>query len=228
MKDISELAEKLELTSFNNLELLEQSMVHRSYINEHEFKLGHNERLEFLGDAVLELVVSKDLYEKFPDKPEGQLTSIRAALVRKETLGEVADELQLHEYLKLSRGEAKSASNQMAILSNSVEALIGSIYLDQDLEVAQNFIEKYILSKTKRVLESGEHIDAKSQFQELAQKKDRSTPSYKVMSESGPDHNKIFEVAALINDKEIARGSGNSKQAAEMAAATAALEKYDK
>jgi len=225
MEDLQKLREKLDIT-FNNPDLLEQAFVHRSYLNEHAFPLGHNERLEFLGDAVLELIVSNYLYKKLPDKPEGELTAIRAALVRRETLKEVADELEFHKYLKLSRGEAKSAANQAAILSNTVESLIGAIYLDQGVPAAEKFINQYLIPKTDAIIAANSYIDAKSHLQELAQEKEGFTPIYQVVSESGPDHNKIFEVAVMIGKKEWGRGTGNSKQTAEMSAASDALLRY--
>ena len=225
MEDLQQLQEKLGI-KFADPNLLEQAFVHRSYLNEHECASGHNERLEFLGDAVLELVVSDYLYKLLPDKPEGDLTAIRAALVRRETLKDVADELEFHKYLKLSRGEAKSAANQAAILSNTVESVIGAIFLDQGIPAASKFIHQYLISKTEQIIQAQTYIDAKSHLQELAQEKDSFTPTYQVVNESGPDHNKIFEVAVMIGKKEWGRGTGNSKQTAEMAAATDALQRY--
>ena len=201
--------------------------MHRSYLNEHELTMGHNERLEFLGDAVLELIVSNFLYQQFPDKPEGDLTAIRAALVRRETLRDVAEELEFHKFIKLSKGEAKSAANQAAILSNAVEAVIGAIYLDLGLTAAEKFIQQFIIPKTEAIMASQTYIDAKSHLQELTQEKEGITPIYKVTNESGPDHNKIFEVAVFIGNKELARGTGNSKQAAETDAAAHALIRYE-
>jgi len=224
-----EYLEKIEQrigVKFNDSGLLEQAFVHRSYLNEHKFPLGHNERLEFLGDAVLELIVSEDLYKQLPDKPEGELTAVRAALVRRETLKEIADELEFHKYLKLSRGEAKSAANQAAILANAVEAVIGAIFLDQGIPAAEKFVKQFVLPKTAEIIKSQAYIDAKSHLQEISQEKDSLTPIYKVVNESGPDHNKVFEVAVFIGSKEWGRGAGNSKQTAEMAAASDALQRY--
>ncbi len=226
MEDLKLLTEQLGIT-FNNPALLEQALVHRSYLNEHELTMGHNERLEFLGDAVLELIVSNFLYQQFPDKPEGDLTAIRAALVRRETLRDVAEELEFHKFIKLSKGEAKSAANQAAILSNAVEAVIGAIYLDLGLPAAEKFIQQFIIPKTDTIMASQTYIDAKSHLQELTQEKEGITPIYKVTNESGPDHNKIFEVAVFIGNKELARGTGNSKQAAETDAAAHALIRYE-
>ena len=223
--NLLDLSNKLGIT-LDNPALLEQAFVHRSYLNEHKFPLGHNERLEFLGDAILELIISEYLYKTFPDKPEGELTAIRAALVRRETLREVADELEFYKYLKLSRGESKSAANQAAILSNTVEALIGAIYLDQGITAAEKFIQQYLIPKTDQIIQAQAYIDAKSHLQEIAQEKDGLTPTYQVVNEEGPDHNKTFEVMVSIGDKEWGRGTGNSKQSAEMAAAADALGKY--
>ena len=166
--NLTELISKLGL-ELNNPALLEQAFVHRSYLNEHELTMGHNERLEFLGDAVLELIVSNFLYQQFPDKPEGDLTAIRAALVRRETLRDVAEELEFHKFIKLSKGEAKSAANQAAILSNAVEAVIGAIYLDLGLPAAEKFIQQFIIPKTDTIMASQTYIDAKSHLQELTQ-----------------------------------------------------------
>ncbi|MFA5270524.1 MAG: ribonuclease III [Patescibacteria group bacterium] len=226
MTPLSTLEKQLDI-KFKKPILLEQAFVHRSYLNENDFKPGHNERLEFLGDAVLELVVTEYLYNKFTEKPEGELTALRSALVKKETLKQISDELKLYQYLKLSKGEAKSVSNQTTILANVVEALVGAIFLDGGIKPAKEFLDKYLLPKLDVIMANQAYLDAKSQFQEVAQDKDGITPVYKVVAESGPDHSKIFEVAVCLGDKEIARGSGPSKQAAEMAAAEAALEQYD-
>lgn len=227
MEDSKEIENHLGI-KFNNPELLEQAFIHRSYLNEHEFPLGHNERLEFLGDAVLEIIVSEYLYIKYPEKPEGELTALRAALVRRETLYDIANQLEFYKYLKLSKGEAKNAANQIAILADTVEALIGAIYLDLGITVVKKFIEQHIILKIDQIIQTQTYIDAKSRLQELAQEKDGVTPIYKVADASGPDHNKTFKIAVFIGDKEWGRGNGNSKQAAEMAAATDALEKYIK
>jgi len=225
MTPLSTLEKQLDI-KFKKPILLEQAFVHRSYLNENEFEPGHNERLEFLGDAVLELVVTEYLYNKFTEKPEGELTALRSALVKKETLKQISDELKLYQYLKLSKGEAKNVSNQITILANVVEALVGAIFLDGGVKPAKGFLDKYLLPKLEVIMANQAYLDAKSQFQEVAQEKESITPIYKVVAESGPDHNKVFEVAVCLNEREIARGSGPSKQSAEMAAAEAALEKY--
>lgn len=225
MTPLSTLEKQLGI-KFNKPLLLEQAFVHRSYLNENEFEPGHNERLEFLGDAVLELVVTEYLYHKFTNKPEGELTALRSALVKKETLKQIADELKLYQYLKLSKGEAKSVNNQITILANVVESLVGAIFLDGGIKPAKEFLSAHLLPKLDVIVANQDYLDAKSQFQEIAQERDSITPIYKVVSESGPDHNKMFEIAVCLGDREIARGTGPSKQAAEMSAAEAALEQY--
>jgi len=223
MDDLQILETKLK-TKFKNKDLLQQAFIHRSYLNENDFYLGHNERLEFLGDAVLELIVTDYLYRKFPNKKEGELTALRSALVRRGTLAQVAEELKFHKYLKLSKGEAKTVNNQAAILSNTVEAFIGALYLDSGLESDKKFIEIYLLPKLDSIIASNLYIDAKSHLQEIMQERENATPTYKVIEESGPDHNKNFIVAVYVDDKELAQGNGNSKQAAQVDAATKALE----
>lgn len=225
MNSLKELENKIQI-NFHDPDLLQQAFIHRSYLNEYDSPLGHNERLEFFGDAVLELIVTEYLYQKFPDKGEGELTALRSALVKRDTLKEIADELEFHKYLKLSKGEAKTANYQATILSNTVEAFIGALFLDAGIKPVKNFLNQYLLSKLDIIIDTQAHIDAKSNFQEIAQEHDSITPTYQVVSESGPDHHKIFKVAVYIGEKEIAQGSGNSKQAAEVKAATKALKKY--
>lgn len=222
MSSFKTLEDKLHI-SFNNKDLLEQAFVHRSYLNENECSSGHNERLEFLGDAVLELVTTEQLYNQFPDKPEGELTALRSALVKRETLKEIADKLEFHKYLKLSRGEAKTANNQIAILANTVESFIGALFLDSGIEPVKRFLEQQLFPKIDKIIDTGAYIDAKSNLQEIMQEKDGVTPTYKILNESGPDHNKIFEVAVYIKDQQLATGKGNSKQAAEVDAAANAI-----
>lgn len=200
-------------------------MVHKSYVNEHKDESRkHNERLEFLGDAVLELVTTEFLYASFPEKGEGQLTTFRSALVKGKHLAQVARELDLGEYLLLSHGEEKSGGREKNyILANALEALIGAIYLDRGFLIAHKFISKFILTKLGDIISKGLHVDAKSKFQELSQDKVGVTPIYKVLSERGPDHNKIFEVGAFVADKLMGKGTGSSKQKAEQDAAIHAL-----
>jgi len=226
MAKLSELEKKLGVR-FKNPDLLQQAFVHRSYLNEHSFALGHNEKLEFLGDAVLELVVTEYLYQKFLDKTEGELTPLRSALVKRETLSATATELEFHKYLQLSKGEAKTVTNQTTILANTFEAFVGALFLDAGMKACEKFIHQFLLPKLQAIIKEQAYIDAKSYFQELAQEKENVTPTYQVVNEWGPDHSKTFEVAVCLGDQEIARGTGNSKQAAELDAASAALKVFD-
>jgi ribonuclease III len=227
MKDFSKLEKQIGV-KFNDINLLKQSVVHRSYLNEHpKFELHHNERLEFLGDAVLEIVVTEHLFRSFPDTPEGDLTNWRASLVNANMLAEVAHDVKLEEYLFLSRGETKDANSKARqyILANAVEAVIGAIYLDQKINVAKKFILKAIVSKLDNILANKLYQDPKSKFQEKAQEIYKLTPHYKVLKESGPDHDKIFEVGLYIDDKLIAQGKGSSKQEAQVDAAAKGIKK---
>lgn len=223
-----EQIEQIIGVTFKSEDLIKTACTHRSYLNEHRSTVKeHNERLEFLGDAVLELAVTDFLYRSFPKKPEGELTSWRAALVKTESLAALADELQVGQFLLMSRGEAKSGGRtRMALLANLVEAIIGAIYLDQGYQAAATFIEKNINSKLDAILKAGLHIDAKSHFQEIAQEKEGVTPHYEVLSETGPDHDKTFEVAVYLGEKLWGKGKGNSKQTAQQAAAQDALKNY--
>jgi len=225
MQDLGELEKTIGVT-FKNKETLQQALVHRSYLNENPgFHLDHNERLEFLGDAVLELVVTDHLYAHYK-LPEGELTNLRAAIVRGEMLAVIAGELKLDDFMLLSRGEKKDTGKaRHYILANAMEALIGAIYLDQGYEVAKLFIEEWVISKLAQVVATGTHIDNKSRFQELAQEKFRITPVYKVLKESGLDHAKEFIIGAFLGDKQMGEGSGTSKQEAQQVAAKQALEK---
>lgn len=212
---------------FKDKNLLRQVFVHRSYLNENAgFDLDHNERLEFLGDAVLELIVTKYLYKNYPN-PEGELTNWRSALVKGEMLASIAGTIGMGDYLFLSKGEQKSGGrSRQIILANTFEALIGAIYLDQGMGVATEFVNKYIIVKLNDILENRLYIDAKSRLQELIQEKEGFTPTYKVIGESGPDHDKRFNVGVFINDRMIGDGDGSSKQSAEQSAAAKALENY--
>lgn len=212
--------------TFKDKALLRQAFTHRSYINENKnVRLEHNERLEFLGDAVLELVITDFLYRNYAEKPEGELTTYRSALVNSITLSEVASNLTMNDFLLLSKGEAKDTGRaRQYILANTFEAVIGSIYLDQGYEMARTFIEKHILVFADKMIAKGNLVDAKSAFQEKAQEKVGTTPSYKLVRESGPDHDKSFTVAVFIGKDQIATGEGKSKQEAEQNAAVRALE----
>jgi ribonuclease-3 len=219
-KDFSGLEEKLGV-KFKNIDLIEQALVHRSYLNEHpDFRLGHNERLEFLGDAVVELVVTEYLYANYPN-PEGDLTNWRAALVNAVMLSGVCRDLGAEDYLFLSRGEAKDSGTKARqyILANAFEAIVGAIYLDQGYEVSKKFITERVLVKLPHILEHKLYLDPKSRFQEAAQDIAGVTPVYRVIEEKGPDHNKWFKVGVYINDELVAAGEGSSKQEAQVQAA---------
>ena len=226
MKDISILEKKLNL-KFKNKDLLTQAFVHRSYLNENsDFHLHHNERLEFLGDAVLELVVTEDLYQNYPKKPEGELTNWRAALVNSKILSVIAQELEFGDFMLLSKGQSKEAGKaRKYILANAFEAIIGAIYLDIGYDAAKQFIKKNLMKELPEIIEKGLYKDAKSRFQEEAQEKTSITPSYKVLKEWGPDHVKHFVIGVFLEKKLIAKGEGSSKQEAEEEAARNALEK---
>ncbi len=202
------------------------AITHRSYLNEHrEATQEHNERYEFLGDAVLELVVTDFLFEKYPEKPEGELTALRAALVNTVSLAEVASKLGVNDYLLLSKGEERDTGRaRQYILANTFESLIGGIYLDQGYAAAQDFIAKRLFDKTDSIAEKRLWQDAKSRFQELAQDAVSITPSYITLSQTGPDHDRVFTVGAFLGQEKIAEGKGRSKQEAEQSAAEKALE----
>ena len=210
---------------FKDKRLLAQAFTHRSYLNENRAAgLDHNERLEFLGDAVLELAVTKFLYTKYPEKPEGELTAYRAALVNTQSISEAGTKLGINESLLLSRGEAKDTGRaRQIILANAFEALIGSIYLDGGYDAAQKFIADQLFEKTDEVVEKRLWQDAKSRLQEIAQELSGITPKYELLNQSGPDHNKQFVVGAYIGSEKIATGEGHSKQEAEQDAAQKAL-----
>lgn len=223
MNEFAAHAQKLGLT-FANLELLEEALTHRSYLNENKTARAHNERLEFLGDAVLELAVTHYLYEKFPLKPEGDLTAFRAALVNTVSLAESAEQLGLNGMLRLSRGESKDTGRaRQIILANSFEALLGALYLDQGYAAAEVFLATHLYPKIDDIIRQRAWQDAKSRFQEIAQEKRGITPAYRTLAEEGPDHGKRFTVGVFLGDEEVARGEGLSKQEAEQEAARAAL-----
>lgn len=213
--------EEISGIEFLNKALLKQAFTHRSYINENRaLNLEHNERLEFLGDAVLELVTTDFLYKRFPEMNEGELTSLRSALVNADTCAVVATNLGANEFLLLSRGEGKDTGRaRQYILANTLEAIIGAIYLDQGFEKAQEFILKHVTPLTDNLIEKGTWIDAKSLFQEKSQEHASFTPQYKTIRESGPDHDKQFTVGVYIGSELIGQGEGKSKQDAEQEAA---------
>lgn len=214
--------------AFNDPTILATAFTHRSYVNEHKKSVDtHNERLEFLGDAVLELAVTRYLYNIYSE-PEGILTNWRSALVRTESIGAAATRLGFEPLLRLSRGEKRGSDRaRQQILANSFEAVIGAIYLDQGYDVAEKFILDNIVSTLPEILESGSWRDSKSYLQEVAQEKDSHTPVYKVLSEDGPDHDKIFTLGVFVGSKLLGSGSGSSKQAAQQKAAEEALQYYD-
>ncbi|MEX0924685.1 MAG: ribonuclease III [Candidatus Paceibacterota bacterium] len=224
-RDFTQFEEKAGVT-FQDKSLLQQAFTHRSYINEHKRSgAAHNERLEFLGDAVLELVITDFLYKKYPDKPEGELTSYRAALVNAQTCSDVAGELNLNDFLLLSKGESKDTGRaRQYILADMLEAVIGAIYLDQGYDKARDFIAAHLSPRIDEIVEKGNWIDAKSRFQEMAQEHAGITPVYQVVEESGPDHDKRFVVGVFLADEQVALGEGNSKQEAEQKAAERGLE----
>ncbi|OGY79998.1 MAG: ribonuclease III [Candidatus Kerfeldbacteria bacterium RIFCSPHIGHO2_02_FULL_42_14] len=224
-KDIQHL-EKILHIFFKNPDLLQQALIHRSYLNEHrDFPLAHNERLEFLGDAVLELIVTEYLYNQYPDQPEGGLTNWRASLVNSQMLATIAARLTLNDFLYLSRGEAKDASSKarQTILANAFEAVLGAMYLDQGWEVTKQFILQHVLSELPQILSQKLYVDPKSRFQEVAQEKLSFTPEYRVLHEEGPDHAKHFTVGVYLGRELIASGEGTSKQEAQIQAAAAGL-----
>jgi len=225
MEDFSKLEKELNI-SFQNKDLLIQAFCHRSYLNEHpNFEPGHNERLEFLGDAVLELVISQYLFAKYPKKDEGLLTSWRAALVNSKMLSLIAQELGFDRFLLLSKGERRETNKaRQDISADAFEAFIGALYLDQGYKVCKDFLEKHLVIKLPDILENEEFIDAKSRFQEIAQEKEKTTPHYEIVREWGPDHAKHFVSGVYLEDELVAQGDGVSKQEAEESAAKAGIE----
>lgn len=224
-KNLDKLEKEIGV-SFKNKDLLQQSLVHKSYLNEHpNCGFEHNERLEFLGDAVLELATTKHLYNNYPN-PEGELTVWRAALVNSKMLAEIASRLKLNDYLLLSKGELKDMGRaRQFILANTMEAVIGAVYLDAGFDKTEEFLKKHLLTELPIILEKKSYIDPKSFFQEKAQDKEGVTPNYEVLKENGPDHAKNFVVGVFLKDELIAKGKGPSKQVAQEKAAEAGLKK---
>lgn len=214
------------IPTFNNEKLLEQAFIHRSYINENaKTGLEHNERLEFLGDSVLELIVTDALYNRFKEAAEGELTAYRAGLVNMNTLSKVAIDMDFNSRMKLSKGEQKDVMSKarMSILADAYEAVLGAIYIDQGLEVARKFVTDTLMPELTDIIKYRLYKDPKSNLQERSQEDLSVTPVYKVMSESGPDHNKVFVSGVYFDTVLIAEGKGNSKHEAETAAAREAL-----
>ncbi len=224
MKDFSKLEAKLNI-EFKNKDLLKQAFCHRSYLNENpDFPLEHNERLEFLGDAVLELIVTEYLFKNYPGKTEGELTNWRSALVNSQMLSKVAKKLGFNDFLLLSKGEEKDVGKAREyILANTFEAFIGALYLDEGYESCQKFVLENLIIHLSEIIKKGLFKDPKSRFQEEAQERLKITPSYKVLEEWGPDHAKHFVVGVFLGDEMIAKGEGSSKQEAEEEAAKRAL-----
>ena len=212
-------------TQFGDLDLLRSAITHRSYLNEHkEATWDHNERLEFLGDAVLELVVTDFLFKKYSEKPEGELTAVRAALVNTVSLSAASEKLGVNEFLLMSKGEAKDVGRaRQYILANTFEACIGAIYMDQGYDAAHQFIATNLFPKTEEIVAKRLWQDPKSRFQELAQEHHSVTPTYETMAQEGPDHDRVFTVGVFLKKDQVAVGTGRSKQEAEQAAALAAI-----
>ncbi len=226
MADFKKFEKEIGIT-FNNKDILTQAFTHRSYLNENsKLVVGHNERLEFLGDAVLELVVTDFLYKNYPNSAEGELTAYRSALVNATIIGEVAMELSMGEYLLLSKGETRDIGKARTyILANTYEAFVGALYQDQGYDISKSFIEKTLLPRVDEIVKKKLWRDSKSLVQEKSQEYLSLTPAYRVISESGPDHDKHFTVGIFFGEERIAEGKGHSKQEAEQSAARAALEK---
>lgn len=225
--DFAKLEKKINVV-FKNKDFLREALTHRSYLNENpKWGVSHNERLEFLGDAVLELASTEALFNRFPELPEGDLTSIRAALVNYQMLAITAKEIELDNFILLSRGEAKDTGKaREVILANAFEALLGAIYLDSGYAISKNFVEKFVMNHLEEVMKNKLYKDPKSLFQEIIQEKMKITPNYEVLSEKGPDHAKIFTVGVYCDDKLMAQGEGLSKQEAEVEAARSALQEF--
>lgn len=224
MVNFLDFEEKINV-SFKNKDLLKQAFIHRSFINENpSMGLSHNERLEFLGDAVLELVVTDFLYKKYPGYTEGELTALRSALVNAVIISEIAFNVGMNEYLLLSKGESKdNGKARQYILANTYEAFVGALYLDQGYKIADDFIGKTLLPHTEEIVSKKLWRDAKSLVQEKAQEFVSITPSYKVLHETGPDHDKHFTIGIYFGSELVAEGKGKSKQEAEQSAAMCAL-----
>ena len=213
--------------SFKNKDLLQEALTHRSYLNESpKSRMPHNERLEYLGDAVLELIVTEELFEKFPAEDEGRLTVLRAALVNYQILARVAEAIRLQDFILMSRGERKDTGRaREVILANAIEAVIGAMYLDQGMAATHAFVTKFVMANLDEVLTTKSYKDAKSELQEVVQEKFRVTPTYRVMGEEGPAHKRVFTMGVYFGDKFIAKGEGLAKQDAEVEAAKNALKK---
>lgn len=225
-RDLSDLETKIGL-KFKNKSILENAFIHRSFLNENrEKKLKSNERLEFLGDTVVSLVISSYLYKTFPEFTEGELTAIRSAVVNTKSLASSSKSLSLGAYLKLSKGEEESGGrDNLTLLANTFEAITGAIFLDLGISTAKKFLDNFLIPSIDQVLKNESYKDFKSRLQEKIQEKLKISPTYELINSTGPDHAKIFEIAVSVDGKELGRGHGHSKQEAEQEAARAALEK---
>lgn len=222
--DLDSLSRKINI-QFNDPKLITNAFVHKSYLNESSEYSQSNERLEYLGDAVIELLTSKFLFTKYPDYQEGMLTNLRAALVRTTTLSQLAKDLGLNNLLLMSKGEEETGGREnQSILANVSEAFIGSVYLDQGIDPCDHILQEYLFTKIDQIIANNSYKDSKSSLQELAQAKFKETPIYELVSDSGPDHDKIFQMKVLIGDNEYAIGEGKSKQLAQEEAARLTLE----
>jgi ribonuclease-3 len=229
MKWSADLLEKKIKIKFKNQNILKRALVHRSFLNENRKIKQSNERLEFLGDAVLELITSQLLFEKFPKKPEGKLTSLRSRVVQTKTLAQAAKNINLGKFLKMSRGEKLSGGEKnISLLADTFEALIGAIYLDQGYEKTKDFVYQSLFKNLEKITKSPETCDYKSILQEKIQSQNQPSPLYKIIKASGPDHNRTFTAAVFFFEKEQGKGNGKSKQEAEQKAAKKALEKINK
>lgn len=227
MADLSLLEKKVNL-KFKNMDIIQRAFVHRSYLNESNIQHS-NERLEFLGDSILSFLVSRFLFEKYPGFEEGYLTNLRSSVVKTSTLAQIAKNLDLGNYLKLSKGEEEGGGrSNPSLLADTFEAFLGAVFLDQELISVQKILETSLFPLLPKILENKEYRDAKSEFQEIVQEETRISPIYKVISEKGPDHAKEFTVGVYVGDKLFGTGTGRSKQEGEMSAAQSALEKWKK
>jgi len=226
MPDMAALQKILGVT-FNQLSLLEQALVHSSYINENpDYVSGHNERLEFFGDAVLDFIVAEKLYQEFPDLTEGKMTRLRAMLVRRDTLARVARAISLGDYLYMGKGEESSGGRDKALnLAGALEAIIAAVYLDQGIMVAGKMVNRILAGEWEKVFRQSTYLDYKSKLQELVQSRFQITPAYRLVSETGPDHDKSFTVEVMVNAEVVGTGTGKSKKIAETEAARLALER---
>lgn len=216
----------IKLPKFNNKNLYRQAFIHRSYLNETKEKISSNERMEFLGDSILSFVVSKYLYDKYPNFEEGILTNLRAQLVNTKSLADVARELNFGSLLILSKGEEESKGREnQSILANSIESFIGALFLDQGIKIVEDFLNEVLLNKAEKIVLSRSFKDPKSLLQEKVQSRKLSSPVYKVLEEQGPAHARIFTVGAYVGNKLIAKGVGHSKQEAEVNSAKNAIDK---